>query len=733
MVLPDLYKEIDFERYVTMLSDMVEGCCIEMTVVDDCGQIIWGNLEHNNDIENFARSISLFNKNRECSRCRLVGGKDKEVFAYCSLGRIANRHVGHVIYSIVTQDETRAPKISKLLEVLSKLSALISDEWRYLYEVNSLAIELGDRYDELAMLRSTESPVLESRESRHILSSYIRKYAEHVDIDYACIWIPSRQYFFPAGRLYSPKDSANEQTLHTVARCVFGLIDGGLDTVGINDNADALLNHAELDINKKILAVPVLNNNGEICGVLVSLNGFNKRDFTYSDRTTAEAVCKKIYKYLDSTEDPLTHLYNKTGFEDSVWRDIRISSSAKHLALINLRQFNVINGAYGTDVGDSVLQQVGVMVAETIQGRGFAARIEADHFALLVNKGDSESVKTMLKALMKDIADYTFRVENKTFSITARCSIMAIDDDSTTLSDCIYSARLALETAADDSGNEVVSYQPSNAELVKRKRQMGMVENIKHALDENRFTLYAQNIRTLKDSHDHYEILVRMLDENGDIVPPNDFIPTAERYKLMPLVDKWVFHHTLTMLDEYDVHHSHPEIKWGINLSGDSMSDKGFLDHVSKTIRNTSMCATNLYFEITETAVIENYQNFTSFMNQVHSMGCQFALDDFGSGLCSFSYLKKLAVDYLKIDGSLVKDIVSSDLDHTIVSSVASIANVMGVKTIAEYVENDAIIAVLKQLGIDYAQGFGIMKPLPLNEVIEGMQRDMPALKKSSG
>ncbi len=732
MTLPDMYKEIDFERYVTMLTDLVEGCRIDMTVVDDGGHIIWGNFERNDDVENFARSISLFNKNRESSRCRLVGGKDNEAFAYCSLGRIANRHVGHVIYSMAAYDETRAPKTSKLLEALSKLSALMCDELRYLYEVNSLAIELGDRYDELAMLRSTETAASEPRESRHVLSSYIRKYAEHVDIDYACIWIPSRQYFFPAGRLYSPKDSASEQTLHGVARCAYGLIENGLDALGVNDNADVLLNHAELDINQKILAVPVLNNNGAICGVLVSLNSFNKRDFTYSDRTTAEAVCKKIYKYLDSTEDPLTYLYNKTGFEDSVWRDIRMCSSTKHLALLNLRQFSVINGAYGTEAGDNVLRCVGAMVAEKIQGRGFAARIEADHFAMLINKGDADSIRGMLKELAQDVADYTFNFENRTFGVTARCSIVAIDDDSTTLSDYIYSAQLALEMAAGETGNEVVSYQPSNAELIKRKRQMGMVENIKHALDENRFTLYAQNIRTLKGSHDHYEILVRMLDENGDIVPPNDFIPTAERYKLMPLVDKWVLHHTLTMLDEYDVYHSHPDIKWGINLSGDSMSDKGFLDHVSKTIRNTSMCATNLYFEITETAVIENYQNFVSFMNQVHSMGCQFALDDFGSGLCSFSYLKKLAVDYLKIDGSLVKDIVSSDLDHTIVSSVASIANVMGVKTIAEYVENDAIIAVLKQLGIDYAQGFGIMKPLPLNEVIEDMQRDMPTLKKSS-
>ena len=729
MIRPDIFRELDCERYARMAKAILCAQKLEMAIIDGSGMPVWKNFDSNDEIDNLTRSISRF-KHRRDDACRILGGNDGCIYAYSPLGELAGKPVGNVIYAATLSGLEDPQRRDEATQRLSDVSHMLRDEVRHLYEVNSLAIELGDRYDELAMLRATEVSPSEPRESRHVLSSYIRKYAEHVDIDYACIWVPSRQYFFPAGRLYSPKDSGCERILHEVARCCYGLMHEQAEVIGINDNKDALLNHSELDVNQKILAVPVYNANQNVCGVLVSLNAHSKRDFTYSDRTTAEAVCKKIYKYLDSTEDPLTQLYNKVGFEQSVWRDVRLNVGNKHLALVNLRQFSVINGAYGTAAGDKVLKQVGELIAERIQGRGFAARIEADHFALLINQGDTASAESLLAGLVEAIGAQHFCTDKKTFSVSARCSLVHIDNDNCSLSDCLYSAQLALDAMTDHDEQEVVLYQPSSSELIKRKRQMNMVENIKQALDEDRFTLYAQNIRALGNSHDHYEILVRMLDENGEIVPPNDFIPTAERYRLMPLVDEWVFHHTLRLLDEYAIYDSHPEIKWGINLSGDSMSDQGFLDHVSKTIHNTSVSTTSLYFEITETAVIENYQNFTAFMSQVHSMGCRFALDDFGSGLCSFSYLKKLAVDYLKIDGSLVKDIVNSNLDHTIVSSVASIASVMGVKTIAEYVENDDIVNVLKKLGIDYAQGFGIMKPMPLQQVLESMQ-GAPELKQS--
>ncbi len=727
---PDIYDEIDFDNYIRIAKNITRAEHIDVAMVGSDGQIVWKNFDCNKQMENLARSISLF-KEKSRQGCRLVSRHETEAVAYCSLGMLAGKVLGAVIFRLFVSKADSLAQHS-ISDCLDEIAALLRKEIRYLHEVNALAIELGDRYDELAMLRSTETSVAEPRESRHILSSYVRKYAEHLDIDYACIWIPSRQYFFPAGRMYSPKDSACERTLHDVAACCYSIMCDTSDVIAINRIDAPLLNNTALDINQKILAIPVLNSHEEACGVLISLNAHNKRDFTYSYRATADAVCKRIYKYLDATEDPLTHLYNKTGFEQSVWRDIHQSSGQKHLALINLCQFSVINGAYGTCIGDQLLKKIGQLLNEKIHGRGFAARIEADHFALLVTHGDSCSVEHMMQDIIHDISTQHYMFDGRSLSVTARCSIIEIGEKTPSLSDCLYTAQLALETTtANNDATDVIVFHPGNTELVKRKQQMGMVETIKQALADDRFTLHAQNIRALGGHHDHYEILVRMLDENGDIVPPNDFIPTAERYRLMPMVDKWVLHHTLKMLDEYDVHHTHPNIKWGINLSGDSMSDKGFLDHVSKTLRNTSMCASNLYFEITETAVIENYQNFVSFMQQVYSMGCQFALDDFGSGLCSFSYLKKLAVDYLKIDGSLVKDIVNSELDHTIVSSVASIASVMGVKTIAEYVENDDIIAVLNTLGIDYAQGFGIMKPMPLREIIENMQ-DSHVLRQHS-
>ena len=316
-------------------------------------------------------------------------------------------------------------------------------------------------------------------------------------------------------------------------------------------------------------------------------------------------------------------------------------------------------------------------------------------------------------------------------SIKSRAGVIALNSKETAIADHMYAAELALISAKESDTNHVVIYKPGNASLLKRKKQLIQVENIKSALEEGRFVLYCQRIQPLIGDEVHYEILVRMIDESGKLVFPDDFIPVAERYNLMNLLDRWIIRHALMLLSREEYRDISANYKWGINISGVTIGDHDFHDFVSDCLHEYDFQPTNLYFEITETAAIKNFRNCMSFMNKIHSMGVQFALDDFGSGLSSFSYLKKLSIDYLKIDGSLVKDIVSSRLDQTMVSSIADIANVLNVKTIAEYVENDAIMKKLEELNIDYVQGYGVMKPREVEAELKSLV-DHVQLKISS-
>jgi diguanylate cyclase (GGDEF)-like protein len=459
--------------------------------------------------------------------------------------------------------------------------------------------------------------------------------------------------------------------------------------------------------------VPVLDTTDTPCGVLCCLNEFYSKDFTNSNKSTLDAVSRKTLKYLQDTQDELTGLLNRKGFEESVWRDIYHAKSERHLVLLNIEQFSVINAAYGVTTGDLVLQSVADKISTCSHRIRHAARLESDLFAMVI-ESRGKDIESLVRAICDEVDNTAITVKDKKVSIKSRAGVIAFNSKETALSDHIYAAEIALATAKEEAKTRVVVYKPGNTALMKRKKQLTQVENIKHALRENRFVLYCQRIEPLTGNETHYEVLVRMIDEAGKLVPPNEFIPVAERYNLMSMVDRWVFKRALQLLNSDEYREYSSQFKWGINLSGMTISDDDFHDYVSECLHEYDFLPTNLYFEITETAAIKNFKNCVTFMNEIHSMGVQFALDDFGSGLSSFSYLKKLSIDYLKIDGGLIRDIVSSRLDQTMVRSISEIANVMGVKTIAEYVENEAILETLAGMKIDYAQGYEIMMPQPM-------------------
>lgn len=297
------------------------------------------------------------------------------------------------------------------------------------------------------------------------------------------------------------------------------------------------------------------------------------------------------------------------------------------------------------------------------------------------------------------------------FSIGASIGIAQITRDNHSIDDVLSAADMACYTAKDEGRNRVHVYASTDGDIAQRHGEMQWTTRIMHALEENRFRLYVQRIQAIhptEGDENHYELLLRMIDERGEIIPPGAFIPAAERYNLMQLIDRWVVN---TVCQQIRRAATREHEVFSINLSGHSLSDHQFLSFVVQELSENSIAPGKLCFEITETAAIANLQNATKFINTLKAKGCRFSLDDFGMGLSSYAYLKNLPVDFLKIDGTFVKDMHDDPADRELVRSVNQIAHVIGIKTIAECVESETVWKLVQGIGVDYAQGFYVDRP----------------------
>jgi EAL domain-containing protein (putative c-di-GMP-specific phosphodiesterase class I) len=306
-----------------------------------------------------------------------------------------------------------------------------------------------------------------------------------------------------------------------------------------------------------------------------------------------------------------------------------------------------------------------------------------------------------------------------TFGIGISIGLIGIDRESDSVMSILSSVDAACYMAKEVGRNNIYVHDEEDQALHARHGEMQWTPRITKALEEQRMVLYYQSIAHCDapaDLNSHYEILIRMLDESGNLIPPGDFLPAAERYNLIATIDHWVISTYFRWLAEHPDHLK--VLEYGsVNLSGRSLGDEGCLIHIENQLREFAIPAEKICFEITETETIGNLTKAQYFIGRLKNQGCSFALDDFGSGLSSYAYLKNLPVDFLKIDGVFVKDIASDPVNHAMVESINHIGHVMGRKTIAEFVENQEIAQILEALGVDYMQGYGIAKPRPLGEL----------------
>ncbi|MEM9626541.1 MAG: EAL domain-containing protein [Pseudomonadota bacterium] len=456
-----------------------------------------------------------------------------------------------------------------------------------------------------------------------------------------------------------------------------------------------------------ILLEPYREPNDRITGAAVTIR----------DVTEAQHLSERLA--YQARHDQLTGLVNRQAFEQCLEAAIintAGNSRSSALCFIDLDQFKIVNDTVGHLVGDKLLLQVAKLLASKIGKGDVLARLGGDEFGLLLTGCSLRRATRAAEQLIATLNAFQFMHADMMFEVGASIGITAINRHAQCVSDVMAQADLACYAAKDKGRNQVQIYEKRDQFIRQRREEMYRTGGIRTALDKGRFMLFAQPIKAISDTSNdiaRVEVLLRMLGECGRLIMPSAFIPAAERYGFMAEVDRWVIRETIDYLARS------PEGVDGkavnINLSGVTLSDETSLDFIRQVLTSSSISPGRISFEITETAAVRNVLKTQDFMQELRDWGCSFALDDFGSGVSSLNYLKRLPVDYLKIDGSFIRDIAKDRGSRVMVEAIQSMANGLGVQTVAEGVENQSTLNALRDLGIDHVQGFAIGLPTPLN------------------
>ncbi|MEZ8096028.1 EAL domain-containing protein [Photobacterium swingsii] len=430
--------------------------------------------------------------------------------------------------------------------------------------------------------------------------------------------------------------------------------------------------------------------------------------------------------------DYLTDLFNRSYFEQQLEHVLLEASDkgARHaMFYIDLDQFKVINDTAGHEAGDEALKQVALMLQSITPSKATLARLGGDEFAVILRHCDAHDAVAFGKEILLLLDEAEFYWQNTRFSFSCSIGVRLIDETAGSPQQVHAQADTACYAAKDEGRNRLHLYHPDDEELKRRELEMEYVNHIRDALVEKRLELHAQQISPLNGGagKHHYEILVRMRNQDGSMVSPGLFIPAAERYNLAHLIDRYVVQEAISWLQANPKAIEQLEM-CAINLSGQSMGNRDFVEFLIALIRDSGIPTEKLCLEITETAAIGNMSEAIQLFTQLKSLGCLISLDDFGSGLSSFGYLKRMPVDIIKIDGMFVRDIAEDDMDFAMVKAINELAKKMGKKTVAEFVESDAILTKLQALGVDYAQGYLFGKPQPLAKLVAELSQDQDAV-----
>lgn len=493
---------------------------------------------------------------------------------------------------------------------------------------------------------------------------------------------------------------------------------------GISINKSALILSNKNDNKKHIESSisPILKTSGEVEGLVIVFHD-------ESQRRQLENTIKH-----QAAHDSLTNLLNRETFDTQLSEYIyeaKYKNKQHVLCYLDLDHFKLINDTAGHNAGDQCLIQVTSIMQTCIRNDDILGRVGGDEFGLILKNCTRKSALKIANSITTAVSNIAFHWEYCDYKLGVSIGINPLDENTVDTADAIRKADLACYTAKDKGKGCAYLYQEQDSELIRRQEESYWATHINKTIKNNRIRLFAQPIVSLKNKNpvrNHIEILVRLLDEDNQLSMPNAFIPAAERYNLMHLIDRKVILETFIFMEKFSEHDENDTL-FSINLSGNTINDETIIDNIKEMMHRYDINPKQLCFEITEASAIKNLKQAKKIITELQMIGVNFSLDDFGSGLSSFQYLKGLPVNFLKIDGNFVADMINNNIDHAMVAAINEVAHIMGIETIAEHVENDQIIKKLQDINVDYGQGYGIEQPWPLEEMLcSNKDKELPTL-----
>ena len=643
---------------------------------------------------------------------------------------VSSKEYGHVAWLTAAYDTQPSISMSAAPEPLRRAFAdakiFLQEEIELQSECNQLAAELGERYEELNLVYSTKDQVDYFEEGQEALVRLVHNCADYLDVGLAALICRDRGVALHSlNSTEAPPDV--EGLLKLLETVVYDRIESQMQSIVLNEESDEDRARLFGDRNENLLVYPVIDDHGTAIGLLAVVARHDMHVFSNGDRNLLEVMAKKASRIIHTHHDSLTGLMNRSGFESSLVASLASTQSKnlEHVLLhINIDRLHVVNDLMGYQEGDMLIRRVARCLRTTLRDTDIVSRIGGGEFAVLLPNCDVRQGYSVAEKIRAAVTELSVVSAQRTLDVSTCIGIAQVTRDTEGIVAVMAAAEIACKAAKDSGRDRIEIFERDNTTLVRRSEEIEWIGRVQEALRDDLFVLHCQPVLPVEENTypPHFEFLIRMRDYNGEILAPINFLPAAERYQLMPMVDRWVVHHALNTLGASWKAFADIDPVFCINLSGQSFANPGFKAFIIDEIRDAGVPPQNICFEVTETAAIANIDDAVTFMTSLKKFGCRFSLDDFGAGLSSFGYLKVLPVDYLKIDGSFVREVINDEVSQTMVDAMCRIGKTMQLTMVAEFVGDDATRDALSAIGVDYVQGFHIGKPVPVEEILNHLE-----------
>jgi diguanylate cyclase (GGDEF)-like protein len=594
------------------------------------------------------------------------------------------------------------------LECLSRELALRS-------KLGSRERDLGVRERDLSLMlemSSNQTATGDADEFDLILKTAL----EHMGCALAALWVPDKNIGLSLTRSGNPM---SPESLQRAQQHLMAWMQLQQRIIVVNHISKVA---SDVAAPYKILACPVRHPSERVMGVLALFNPPSAHDFDSHQTRVAELLAKKVTLIIQAQYDSSTGLMTRHSFERQAKSLLAAAgeSTTHSILYLDIDRLHVINETFGMHVGDDVIVSVAECMAKSLPAAALSARISGDRFSALIPNASMEAAAEIAERIRAAAAGILPRAGQGSFDVSVCLGVAPLGRAENALAHALATAEIACKAAKDRGRDRVEVFQDSDQSIIRRHTDILVIGKLRDALSNDDFRLDAQPILPLRGNYGRprFELLLRMLGDRGEIIPPGKFLSSAERYQLMPTIDRWVVRRSCELLGAHSEAVGEDIARFAINLSGQSLQDESFLEFVVEQIKTSKLPPNVLCFELTETATIGNLEKAQIFLRTLQDLGCQFALDDFGTGVSSLAYLKDLSVNYLKIDGSFVRDSLNNTRSESMIKAIAQLAKVMCMETIAEYVETDLLRARMADLGVDYGQGFAMGKAQPLEDLL---------------